>query len=74
MKLVNIKDSKLIRDTNNMAIINTDNNEYEQYLLKRKLLKEQKQHIDNMDQEIKQLKSDLTEIKQLLLEIIKHDN
>lgn len=74
MKHVNIKDHNLVRDVDNMAIINTDLNEFEQYQLKRKLFANQKQEINTINNEINNIKDDISEIKTLLMEILKNAN
>lgn len=56
----------LVRDTSTKAIVNTDKSEYEQYIARRKeaelkMLEEQQQK-----QDINNLKSELSEIKQML--------
>lgn len=74
MKHVSIKDHNLVRDIDNMAIINTDLNEFEQYQLKRKLFANQKKEINTIKEEINMLKNDISEIKTILLEILKNAN
>ena len=54
--LVKVNGTNLIRDTNSMALINTDNNEKNEYYAKRKLLQNQKTEINNVKEEIQELK------------------
>lgn len=56
--------SDLYRDENTMAIINTNDAEYKSYIQKRNLRMNQKQEIDN-------LKNDVDEIKHMLSQILK---
>jgi hypothetical protein len=74
MNLVNIKDQNLVRDIDNMAVINTDQNEYEQYMLKRKLFANQKADINNIRSEMDDIKSEISQIKNLLMELVKNGN
>lgn len=60
---VNVKEGKFLRDTNSMGLINTDLISKEEYLLKSKLLKTQKEEINN-------LKAEISEIKNLLKQLL----
>lgn len=60
---VNVKEGKFLRDTNSMGLINTDLTSKEEYLLKSKLLKTQKEEINN-------LKAEISEIKNLLKQLL----
>jgi hypothetical protein len=70
MPLVPIPGTTLVRDTNGMALINTDRNGLEDYNLKRRLLSTQKEEINKVKDEIDSMRSDLDEIKQLMLKIL----
>jgi hypothetical protein len=61
----------LVRDTSSNAIINTNMAEYEQYMVRRKAKLEEKQLITKQAEEINSLKSDISEIKQMLQMLIK---
>jgi hypothetical protein len=61
----------LVRDTSSNAIINTNIAEYEQYLARRKAKLEEKQLIAKQAEEINNLKSDISEIKQMLQMLMK---
>jgi len=56
----------LVRDTSSNAIINTNVAEYEQYIARRKAKEEEKQLIAKQAEEINNIKSDISEIKQML--------
>ena len=56
----------LHRDSNTNAIVNTNKNEYEAYLARKNSSKDQKQKIDNMENELKNVRGELDEIKSLL--------
>lgn len=61
----------LVRDTSSNAIINTNMAEYEQYMARRKAKLEEKQLITKQAEEINNLKSDISEIKQMLQMLMK---
>ena len=56
----------LIRDENSNAILNTNLSEYDQYLSLRYKKKKGTDRIDNMENDLKNLKDDINEIKTLL--------
>ncbi len=56
----------LIRDENSNAIVNTDSTEYTNYLSLRAKKKHGGDRIDNMENDLKDLKDDINEIKSLL--------
>ena len=66
-------DTSLYRDMSNGAIINSNKKEYDKFmeLSKRKLM--EKQEMDKLKDEVKDMKSDIREIKSLLLSIAKND-
>ena len=67
---VKVQDSKLIRDTISMALINTDSVEKNEYYTKRNLLMNQKKELDSVKKELSELKNDMSEIKNLLQNLI----
>ena len=56
----------LIRDENSNAILNTNSSEYDNYLSLRAKRKHGSERIDNMENDLKNLKDDINEIKTLL--------
>jgi len=68
--IVPIPGTLLVRDTNSMGLINKDRNGLEEYNMKRKLLATQKEEINNIKAELSGVKSDMQEIKQLLLQLM----
>lgn len=60
---------EMVRDMSNMSLINKDKSEFENYKNKRKALLEQKGEINNIKREMSELKSDISDIKQLLLQL-----
>ena len=70
MSLVQIPGTTLVRDTNSMGLINRDRNGLEDYNAKRKILATQKDEINNVKMELINVKTDMQEIKQLLLQLM----
>ena len=68
--LVDVKDSKFVRDTNSMALINKDSAARDDYYSKVRMLTNQKQEINNIKTEIASMKSDVNDIKELLKQLI----
>ena len=60
---------EMVRDMSNMSLINKDKAEFESYINKRKALLEQKGEINNIKQEVSELRSDISDIKQMLLQL-----
>jgi hypothetical protein len=69
MPLVKIPGTTFVRDTNTMALINTDSIGLEEYNFKSKLINNQKAEINNIKSEINDVKNDVKEIKQLLQQL-----
>jgi wobble nucleotide-excising tRNase len=61
----------LVRDMSSKAVINTSMSEYEEYMALRKAKEQEQQLIANQTEEINNLKSDISEIKQMLQMLIK---
>ena len=70
MSYLRVEGTKLVRDTRNGAIINQDKNGLETYLNRRRVMEFQKEEINNVKSEIKELKEDLTEIKSLIIKLL----
>ena len=58
--------ANLIRDENSNAILNTNSSEYDNYVSIRAKRKQRGERIDNMENDLKNLKDDINEIKTLL--------
>lgn len=63
--------SDLVRDTSNMAILNTNRTEYENYLRKKESMMAVRDEVTRNSQEISIIKEDLSEIKQMLNALLK---
>ena len=71
---VKIKDrDSLVRDMTSRAIINTDTAEYQNYLIKRSASQKMKEQLQQNSEEIAEIKTDISEIKQLLISLINKD-
>ena len=61
----------LVRDMSSKAVINTSMTEYEEYMARRKAKEQEQKLIANQTEEINNLKSEISEIKQMLQMLIK---
>ncbi len=65
-----VKDhNHLIRDTKSKAVLNTDKAGLNDYMMKREIAKKQKEEQSETKMRLTQLEQDMTEIKNMLLEI-----
>ena len=62
--------SDLVRDPKTDSIINTNTNAYEQYVSQRKKRKLEKEKSLNLEEDLANLKSEMSEIKSLLKELV----
>ena len=62
--------SDLVRDPRTDSIINTNTNAYEQYTSQRKKRKLEKEKSLNLEEDLANLKSEMSEIKSLLKELV----
>jgi hypothetical protein len=58
--------SHLLRDESTNSIINTNMSEYQEYIARRNVKNEENQKVQNMQEELANMKSDIDEIKTLL--------
>lgn len=63
-------ENKLIRDLSSGAIINTDDNARDTYLKNREQLLRQRQATEQNTQDIQELKGEVSDIKQMLTQIL----
>ena len=67
MKHTNVEGhADLVRDNSTGAILNNDTSQYNQYLTLRAKRQQGTDRIDNMENDLKNLKDDINEIKTLL--------
>lgn len=70
MSIVAIKDNdKLVRDTHSKAVLNTDRNGLNEYLMKRELAKKEINEKSETKERLAKLEMDMQDIKKLLIEI-----
>ena len=67
---VKVTGTSFVRDTNSMALINTDVNDRAEYYNKVKLSGQQRQEINTLKDEIDLIRNDMSEIKQLMVALI----
>lgn len=60
----------LVRDTTSNAIVNTNMSAYAEYVNRRNAVQEEKETIAQQGAEINNLKSDISEIKQMLTTLL----
>lgn len=70
MSIVAIKDkNNLVRDTHSKAVLNTDRNGLNEYLMKRELAKKELNEKSETKERLAKLETDMQDIKNLLIEI-----
>tara|TARA_Y100001963_G_scaffold109535_1_gene151466 strand:- start:326 stop:544 length:219 start_codon:yes stop_codon:yes gene_type:complete len=60
----------LVRDPNSNAIINTNNSDYQKYLTRRKVKKQENKKVSTIEEDLVNLKNEMNEIKSLLKELV----
>ena len=66
-------DTSLIRDVDSGAIINTNKGEYDKFMRLSKKKFQEKQEMNKLKDDVEGMKSDIEEIKSLLITIAKND-
>lgn len=66
--------SSLVRDSNSQAILNINDVERESYLKQRQALSRNKNKVESLEEEVKTLKNDLQDIKDLLGKLLENKN
>lgn len=69
MQTVKVKDTKLVRDIHSKALLNTDKEGLNEYLMKREIAKKEQYEKSETKERLAKLESDMQDIKQLLIEI-----
>ena len=67
---IKVKDTNFKRDTNSMALVNSDVAGLNDYKTKRKLLSTQREEINSIRSEMDCIKTDVVEIKSLLRQLL----
>jgi hypothetical protein len=68
--LVKVEGTNLYRDTETMALINRDTREKNDYIMKSRLIKNQKDQINTVKEEIEVIRGEMSEIKQLMIKLL----
>ena len=63
--------SHLLRDSKTNSIINTNMIEYKEYLNRRNVKADENQKVQTIEEEVYNIKNDISEIKSLLKELLK---
>ena len=70
MDFVKVTGTSFVRDIHSMALSNVDQNEQNEYYARVLMLQNQKEGLNKVNEEISQLKSDMSEIKALLAQLL----
>ena len=70
MTFVKVNGADFVRDTHSMGLSNTNISEKNEYYAKLRLIQNQKEGINKVNEEINVLKNDITEIKTLLSQLL----
>lgn len=73
-QLVQIPGTNMVRDIESRALINRDITGLQDYQVKRNLMATQKQEINSVKNEIKDIRDEMGEIKSLLLQLLGKSN
>jgi hypothetical protein len=71
MEVVRVTGTNFVRDINSRALLPTDNAEKNEYYAKLRMVKNQKEEINKVKSEIDCIKTDMSEIKSLLQQLLK---
>ena len=72
MEYVKVKDHlNLVRDPSTNAILNTNKNEYDEYIKNRNKKLSENQRVEKLESDVEGMKDDLNTIKNLLQELVK---
>ena len=68
--LVKVTGTSFVRDTSSMVLNNTDEAAKNEYYARVRMMQNQKEGLNKVNEEISQLKSDMSEIKALLAQLL----
>lgn len=66
--------NNLVRDSRTGAILNTNKSEIENARKRKQINQERHQHINSLTEEVKELKKDMSQIKELLFRLVEDTN
>jgi len=70
-ELIKVKDQpNLMRDPSSNAILNDNQSDYDEYIARRDAVNKEKEKSLNVEEDVANLKSELSEIKSLLKELV----
>lgn len=69
-EMVKVTGTNFVRDINSMGLSNINPSEKEEYYSKQKLIQNQKHELNSIRSEIDGIKNDVSDIKQLLLQLM----
>lgn len=70
---VKITGAAMVRETSTMALINNNDSEKNEYFSKLKLIQNQKEGLNKVNEEINDLRRDMDEVKNLLLQLLQNN-
>ena len=70
MTFVKVNNADFVRDTNSMGLSSTNTAEKNEYYTKLRMIQNQKEGINRVNEEINSLKNDVSEIKTLLSQLL----
>ena len=70
MTFVKVNNADFVRDTNSMGLSSTNTAEKNEYYIKLRMIQNQKEGINRVNEEINSLKNDVSEIKTLLSQLL----
>jgi len=66
-----VKDNEhLVKNTKSNFIINTNKSEYDEYITRRNLKKNDKNKVENLERDISTLRNEISEIKDMLRSLV----
>lgn len=71
MTTVTIPETSFVRDIHSKALLNTNKNELNEYLMKKEIAKKQQENSNLLTNKVDKLESEIFEIKNVLLQIQK---
>lgn len=74
VNIVKVEGTSFVRDTSTMALSNTDFTSRNEYFLKAKLIRTQKEEINKINTQISVIHSDISDVKKLLIQLLEGRN
>ena len=65
-----IKDSKYVRDISSKAVLNTDKQSLDEYLIRKEIAKKEKNEYNETKNRVNKIEEDMAEIKMLLQKLL----